>query len=162
MDMVEGQGFVNNVVQLLMSLQHLQVLLSKYLLNENMMIKCEQVQIHQLVKVRKYSLDNLKPLQELLRNSKCFSNKVIANKLNVPLTKVEHWFRTDKYFAIPDSELWYKLKELLSIKDSTFDKFITEFEIKPNELEMSNRAYLEIGLSPTILTDASINVVVYE
>ena len=127
-----------------------------------MMVKCEQVQLYQLVKVRRHSLDSLKPLQELLRNNKHLSNKVIAGKLNVSLTKVEHWFRTDKYFAIPDADVWYDLKKLLYIKDDRFDAFITEFEIKPNEYDMSNRAYLETGLSPTILTDASINVVVYE
>lgn len=125
------------------------------------MVKCEQVQLIQYVKVRKHSV-NLKLLQSLLRNSKTLSNKVIASKLCVPLTKVEHWFRTDKYFAIPDADVWYDLKELLYIKDDRFDAFITEFEIKPNEYDMSNRAYLETGLSPTILTDASINVVVYE
>ena len=125
------------------------------------MIKCEQVQLIQYVKVRKHSV-NLKLLQSLLRNSKTLSNKVIASKLCVPLTKVEHWFRTDRYFAVPDADVWYDLKELLYIKDDRFDAFITEFEIKPNEYDMSNRAYLETGLSPTILTDASINVVVYE
>jgi hypothetical protein len=125
------------------------------------MIKCEQVQLIQYVKVRKHSV-NLKLLQSLLRNSKTLSNKVIASKLCVPLTKVEHWFRTDRYFAIPDADIWYDLKELLYIKDDRFDAFITEFEVKPNEYDMSNRAYLETGLSPTILTDASINVVVYE
>ena len=125
------------------------------------MVKCEQVQLIQYVKVRKHQVD-LKLLQSLLRDSKCLSNKEISKQLNVPLTKVEHWFRTDKYFAIPDSELWYKLKELLYINSDVFDAFITEFEIKPNEYDMSNRAYLETGLSPTILTDASINVVVYE
>lgn len=53
------------------------------------MVKCEQVQLIQYVKVRKHQAD-LKLLQSLLRDSKCLSNKEISKQLNVPLTKVEH------------------------------------------------------------------------
>ena len=54
-----------------------------------LMVKCEQVQLIQYVKVRKHQAD-LKLLQSLLRDSKCLSNKEISKQLNVPLTKVEH------------------------------------------------------------------------
>jgi hypothetical protein len=49
----------------------------------------------------------------------------------VPQTKVEHWFRLDDSFAIPDEDIQFKLKELLEINTSEFDKSITEFEEKP-------------------------------
>lgn len=125
------------------------------------MIKCEQVEIYQFVKVRKHSVD-IKSLQTMLRAHKCMSNKGISIALGIPLTMVEHWFRTDKYFSIPEDKLWFKLKDLLNINNNEFDKFVTEFEYKPNVFDMSNRAYIESGLAPTLLTDASINVVVYE
>ena len=47
---------------------------------------------------------------------------------------------------------WFELKKLLNIKTNEFDKQITEFEIKENEFESSNRAYHEDGICPTITT----------
>ena len=122
---------------------------------------CEQVDIQQMVKVRKHEVD-IKGLQDLLRTHKNLTNKEIAEKLNVPLTQVEHWFRTDTYFAIPSEEIWLELKALLNIETDTFDKQIMEFEIKPSEYDMSNRAYMEDGLSPTITTGGDSNIVVSE
>lgn len=122
---------------------------------------CEQVDIQQMVKVRKHEVD-IKGLQDLLRTHKNLTNKEIAEKLNVPLTQVEHWFRTDTYFAIPSEEIWLELKALLNIETDAFDKQIMEFEIKPSEYDMSNRAYMEDGLSPTITTGGDSNVVVSE
>ena len=43
------------------------------------MVKCEQVQLIQYVKVRKHQAD-LKLLQSLLRDSKCLSNKEISKQ----------------------------------------------------------------------------------
>ena len=54
--------------------------------------------------------------------------------------------------AIPNEEKWFELKKLLNIKTNEFDKQITEFEIKENEFESSNRAYHEDGICPTITT----------
>lgn len=122
---------------------------------------CEQVDIQQMVKVRKHEVD-IKGLQDLLRTHKNLTNKEIAEKLNVPLTQVEHWFRTDTYFAIPSEEIWLELKALLNIETDAFDKQIMEFEIKPSEYDMSNRAYMEDGLSPTITTGGDSNIVVSE
>src|SRR5699024_490419 len=62
----------------------------------------------EIVKVRKYDV-NKTELSELLRISKQdvgISNKEISESLNIPITKVEHWFRTDKSFAIPDKNIW--------------------------------------------------------
>lgn len=93
------------------------------------------------VKVRKYKVDII-GLQELLRTHKLpFTLKEIADKLNIKKTKVEHWFRTDDCFAIPDENIWFDLKELLGIKTDKFDKSITEFEIKDGIYESSQRVY---------------------
>lgn len=107
--------------------------------------------INTTVKVRKHNVDT-DALKRLLREHKKISNKEIANKLNVPITKVEHWFRTDRCFAIPDAELWYKLKDILNIKDNSFDKSITEFEIRSSKYDMANRIYHIAGKSPTLTT----------
>ena len=41
--------------------------------------------------------------------------KEIAEHCQVSITQAEHWFRKDKYFAIPQPSEWYKLKEILNI-----------------------------------------------
>ena len=76
--------------------------------------------------------------------------KDIAHKLNVSKTTVEHWFRSDNCFSIPDENVWLDLKKILGITTDEFDKSIMEFEIKPNEYDMSNRVYHENGISPTL------------
>ena len=104
------------------------------------------------VKVRKYKVD-VEKLKMALKKSKEKSNltiKDIADSLGVNKTTAEHWFRSDDCFSIPDENIWYKLKELLNIDTDEFDKSITEFEIKPNEYDISNRAYHEQGISPTL------------
>lgn len=118
-------------------------------MNTNKLIK---VIIPQQVKVRKYEV-NTEELVLLLREYKLKSkltNKEIAEKLKQPLTLVEHWFRQDKSFSIPDPSVWYKLKELLNIKTDNFDKSITEFEIRDGIYDKSNRVYDVNGLSPTL------------
>ena len=118
-------------------------------MNTNKLIK---VIIPQQVKVRKYEV-NTEELVLLLREYKLKSkltNKEIAEKLKQPLTLVEHWFRQDKSFSIPDASVWYKLKELLDIESDEFDKAITEFEIRDGIYDKSNRVYDINGLSPTL------------
>ena len=78
------------------------------------------------------------------------SNKDIADALNVPITKVEHWFRRDECFAIPDADIWLDLKNLLKIKTDEFDTAIMTFEEKIGVFEKSERHYLAEGLSPTL------------
>lgn len=125
-------------------------------MNEIIMIECQLE-----VCIRKYDVD-IKGLQQCLRNHKNISNKEIAAKLNIPLTQVEHYFRTDKYFAIPDSNIWYDLKSLLNIEETQFDKSIMTFITKPGVYEKANRFYYVEGISPTICCGDDIKVCYYE
>ena len=116
-----------------------------------------KVDIPQIVRVRTYTVDTRK-LVNVLRHHKelCdLSNKEIAKELNLPITKVEHWFRTDKSFAIPDENIWFDLKELLKIDTDEFDKSITTFEEREGVYEKSNRCYHEDGISPTITSGSA-------
>ena len=104
------------------------------------------------VKVRKHEVD-IKSLQYVLREMKAESkktNKQIAEQLDMPVTKVEHWFRTDSSFAIPGDDVWFKLKELLGIQTEVFDQSIMEFEYRDGVFETKQRVYSEKGKSPTI------------
>ena len=110
------------------------------------------IEVPQEVRVRKYEVD-IPSLQTLIRQAKKDSkitNKQIAEQLDVPLTKVEHWFRTDNCFAIPDENLWFDLKELLHITDDSFDESIMTFEVREGVYEKSNRCYYEEGIAPTL------------
>ena len=110
------------------------------------------IEVPQEVRVRKYEVD-IPGIQTLLRQSKKdrkITNKQIAKRLDVPLTKVEHWFRTDNCFAIPDENLWFNLKELLHITDDSFDESIMTFEVREGVYEKSNRCYYEEGIAPTL------------
>jgi len=104
------------------------------------------------VKVRKHEV-NISGLQYLLREMKSESgktNKQIANETNMPVTKVEHWFRTDSSFAIPSDDIWHKLKEVLGIKTDVFDKEIMEFIYRDGVFETTQRVYSDQGKSPTL------------
>ena len=104
------------------------------------------------VKVRKHEVD-IKGLQYLLRSMKEQSgktNKQIAKETDMPVTKVEHWFRTDTSFAIPGDDIWFKLKDTLGIETDVFDKQIMEFEYRDGVYETKQRVYSENGKSPTL------------
>ena len=104
------------------------------------------------VKVRKHEV-NISGLQHLLREMKKESgktNKQIANETNMPVTKVEHWFRTDSSFAIPGDDIWHKLKEVLGIKTDVFDREIMEFIYRNGVYETKQRVYSDQGKSPTL------------
>ena len=108
--------------------------------------------ISQIVKVRKYPVD-IEKLKEVLRNAKLetdITNSRIAFELNIPITKVEHWFRKDDCFAIPDEDIWFRLKDLLNITNNEFDESITTFEEREGVYDKTNRIYDENGLSPTL------------
>lgn len=112
----------------------------------------KRIDIPQTVKVRKYPVD-CNSLCECLRAYKFasnFSNKEIAEALNVPMTKVEHWFRRDDCFAIPEAELWLQLKSLLGIVTDEFDESIMTFEEKEGVFEKSERHYFAEGIAPTL------------
>ena len=117
--------------------------------------KIAMIEIPQLIKVRKYDVD-IEKLKGLLKEHKNYTNKEIALILNIPFTTVEHWFRNDNSFSIPDQNIWFRLKTLLKIKTNEFDKSITEFEEREGVYEKANRYYLDVGIAPT-LTNASAN-----
>jgi DNA-cytosine methyltransferase len=104
------------------------------------------------VKVRKHEVD-IESLQYVLREMKKESgktNKQIAAETKMPVTKVEHWFRTDNSFAIPGDDIWHRLKEILGIKSEVFDKSIMEFEYRDGVFESTQRVYSDEGKSPTL------------
>ena len=108
--------------------------------------------IPQQVRVRKYEV-NIDKLKEVLRNAKkiCgLTNGEISNQLNKPKTLVEHWFRNDNCFSIPDEDIWFDLKKLLKIHANEFDKSITTFEIRDGVYDKSNRVYDSSGIAPTL------------
>lgn len=113
--------------------------------------------VPQTVTVRKYIVDTDK-LVVVLREHKQktgLTNKQLAEELKMPITKVEHWFRQDSSFAIPDKDLWLKLKELLKINTNEFDKSIMTFEEKEGVFEKANRVYHEEGISPTLTSTSA-------
>ena len=98
---------------------------------------------------------NYDELSEFLRSHKKEAGVTlneISEKLDVKKSEVEHWFRTDKFFAPPLAEVWYDLKELLNIKDDKFDAFITEFELVDGVYDADKRAYDVDGISSTLNT----------
>jgi DNA (cytosine-5)-methyltransferase 1 len=114
---------------------------------------CQQIGLMvETVKIRKHRVD-IPNLQKVLRSAKTSSgktNRQIAEETSVPITKVEHWFRTDSSFAIPSDNIWYKLKDVIGIDVDTFDKQIMEFEYRDGVYESSQRVYSEHGKSPTL------------
>ena len=110
------------------------------------------------VRVRTFEPDK-KGIVSLLKKHKTLSNQKIAEKLNIPQTKVEHWFRTDGCFAVPDSESWFRLKALLGIESTEYDEQITSFETKDSSYERTGRVYGCKGISPTIMTTTDIKVI---
>ncbi len=109
------------------------------------------------VKVRKHEVD-ITALQYLLREMKAESkktNRQIAEETNLPITKVEHWFRTDSSFAIPSDDVWFKLKEVLGIQTEVFDKPIMEFVYRDGVYESTQRVYGDHGKSPTLTASNS-------
>jgi len=105
--------------------------------------------IPQEVTTRKNKVD-IKGLQQLLKEHKNISNKEISDKLNLSKTTIDHWFRRDDSFAVPDPEYWYKLKEILNIKTNKYDNQITEFIKELSNYDMSNRVYDSDGIAPTL------------
>ena len=135
----------------------------KYFLNEEQcnnisrLKESREIIIHnipEMVKVRKHEVD-IVPLQNCLKEHRTKSIKEIATELNIPKTEVEHWFRIDKYFGIPNAEIWFDLKKCLNITTTDFDLSITEFIEKEGVFEKSNRVYDEDGLAPTITSTSA-------
>ena len=114
--------------------------------------------IPQEVSVRKYTC-NIEDLKTLLRDNKTKSNREIAEALDKPVTMVEHWFRTDNCFSVPDADVWFKLKELLGITSTEFDDFVTVFETREGVFEKSHRCYDPNGKMSTLTTGSSDNII---
>lgn len=113
----------------------------------------QRIDIPQIVRVRKYEVDKEKLVTTLRHQKKLcgWSNKELAEELELPLTQVEHWFRTDKHFSIPDPEIWIDLKWLLEMDDiNEFDESIMTFEDREGVYEKAERCYHENGIAPTI------------
>ena len=107
--------------------------------------------VPQIVSVRKYEVE-IEKLQKLLKEHKNLTNKQIAEQLSCSVTKVEHWFRTDSYFCIPDAEYWHELKKLLNISSDYFDVSILEFEEREGVFDKAERVYLTGFCCPTLTT----------
>jgi DNA (cytosine-5)-methyltransferase 1 len=117
----------------------------------------QDVMIHnipEIVSVRKNEV-NIIALQQCLKKHKQKSIVQISKELNVNKTTVEHWFRTDKHFSIPDAEVWFELKKCLDIEINEFDLSITEFIEKEGVFEKSNRVYDDRGIAPTITSTSA-------
>lgn len=113
------------------------------------------------VTVRKHEV-NIKGLQTLLRVKKKesgYSNKQIADKLGRPMTEVEHWFRTDKCFSIPQPELWFSLKDLLAIESNEYDEQVMEFVTVDGVYDQANRVYDIKGISPTLTVASEVLII---
>jgi DNA (cytosine-5)-methyltransferase 1 len=111
-----------------------------------------KVILPQQVKVRKYEVD-IESLKLVLKEHKVKSGltiKQISNKLELPKTLVEHWFRGDNSFSIPDEDIWLRLKELLNIENDEFDESVMTFHIRDGVYEKSNRVYDSNGIAPTL------------
>jgi len=109
------------------------------------------------VKVRRHEVDtpNLQHLLRVFKSQSKKTNRQIAEETNLPITKVEHWFRTDSSFAIPSDDVWLKLKEVLAISVDTFDAQIMEFEYRDGVFESTQRVYGDHGKSPTLTASNS-------
>ena len=122
------------------------------------------INIPQTVSVREYDIDT-EYLKSFLRNQKKKSGlscKDIAEKLDIPLTQVEHYFRTDNCFAIPEPDIWLDLAALLNINDKKLDEKIMTFTEKEGVFEKSERHYLSNGIAPTILTNNNDKIICSE
>lgn len=88
-------------------------------------------------------LINKKDIANFLRlNKKEFTNTYLENKLNIPKTTIEHWFRLDSGFSFPTIEHWIKLKELLNF-DDYYDKQMLSFEMIPDSNEIIKKLELK-------------------
>jgi DNA-cytosine methyltransferase len=108
--------------------------------------------VPQTVRVRKNEVD-IEGLRTLLRDCKKKSeksNRQIAEHLQRPVTEVEHWFRTDHCFSVPDAEVWEALKWFIEIPTDEFDAQVTEFEEREGVFDKAERCYDINGLAPTL------------
>ena len=108
------------------------------------------------VSVRKYEVDT-DSLSKCLKAHKRMSCEKIAEILGKPKTLVEHWFRTDRYFAVPDADIWYDLKHLLGIQTDAFDRSVTTFDTQGGKYDLRNRIYIG-STAPTLTRNCENNL----
>ena len=123
-------------------------------------VRMQRELINRKIKARVHQVD-VKGLQQEIgeaKRSSPYTIEQIAKELGVPSTQAAHYFRTDDSFAIPSPEIWYKLKDLLGIHTTEFDKSLTEFEIKEGVFDQSKRTYKDTGISPTITASGEVLV----
>jgi len=88
-----------------------------------------------LVEVRT-KLPKQKDFVEFLRSKT--NSKVLAENTDIPLTKIEHWFRFDESgFSYPSIEDWKKVREYID-DSSVMDEGLTYYELKTDEVVVSN------------------------
>ena len=101
---------------------------------------------------KKRTYDTPPEINEYLKRYKKHTIQQISQQLELPKTQVEHYFRADRYRAIPSPKIWLQLKELLGF-DDTYDKQVTEIYEKEYEFESATRVYSDKGISKTINTN---------
>lgn len=90
---------------------------------------------NKLIEVR----DNL-PKQSILVNflKSRTKAKILAENTDIPLTKIEHWFRTDESgFAYPSINDWKKVREFIDDYSNEFaeiDNALTDYELKTDSI----------------------------
>ena len=89
-----------------------------------------------LIEVRS-KLPKQKEFVEFLRSKT--NAKVLAENTDIPLTKIEHWFRFDNSgFAYPTIEDWKKVREHIDDYD-VMDEGLTYFDLKTDEVAVSDK-----------------------
>ncbi len=89
-----------------------------------------------LIEVRS-KLPKQKEFVEFLRSKT--NAKVLAENTDIPLTKIEHWFRFDNSgFAYPTIEDWKKVRKHIDDYD-VMDEGLTYFELKTDEVAVSDK-----------------------
>jgi DNA modification methylase len=95
--------------------------------------------------------DNLVEVRNKLPSQKDFVKflraktkpKILAENTDIPLTRIEHWFRADKSgFAYPSIEDWNKVKEFVDDWSKEFHKIdigLSSYELKTDEVLVSSK-----------------------
>lgn len=98
----------------------------------------------------KRSFETPKEINQFLRlNKREYTLSEIAERINLPKTQVEHYFRVDGSRAIPSPDIWIRLKAILEFDDS-YDRQVTEIYEKEIEFEQTRRVYDTNHPSPTL------------
>ena len=89
-----------------------------------------------LIEVRS-KLPTQKDFVEFLRSKT--NAKALAEKVDIPLTKIEHWFRFDESgFSYPSIEDWKKVREFIDDYD-VIDEGLSYYELKTDEVVVSDK-----------------------